>query len=368
MTSAALAPLDPCAPPDLRHLRRLTDAFGILQHTTGGTPAPEFGYAIDDVARALLVVTDTGRLFPEGEGAREGDPRTFTGLSETYLRFIEHCQMLGGRFHNCVAIGKDFRDAVGSGDSFGRTLWALGTAVVHGTAPEIQERAASLFRAALPAVRSPSDLRPKAFSLLGLVAVLPEGDPCGALPSARQLASELCRQYADVASETWPWFEETLTYANGMLPYALLVAAGHTQLQKNDEPLASEARAVGCRSLQFLLSVLPVGGIPAPIGNRWYPRGGPRSLYDQQCEDVAAVVLACAEAFRLTGDFAYREAAFTWWGWFFGGNTLGRALYRPEDGAVYDGLTPDGPNENRGAESVLSFLLAHLKLAEVFCR
>jgi hypothetical protein len=199
---------------------------------------------------------------------------------------------------------------------------------------------------------------------------------------AVRLVSDLVHAYDDTAADDWPWFEDTLTYSNAVLPYALLVAAGNSPLKAQNpvkgpvgpngafmgSKLVSRAREVGLQSLDFLLRVSAVDGTPAPIGNNgWYRSGGERALYDQQCVDAAAMVIASATAFQVTKDNRYRDAAYTWWEWFFGKNTNHRPLYRPEDGAVYDGLTPEGVNENRGAESVLAFLLAHLALAGTFC-
>jgi hypothetical protein len=43
--------------------------------------------------------------------------------------------------------------------------------------------------------------------------------------------------------------------------------------------------------------------------------------------------------------------------WFLGGNDLQTSLVDISTGSCRDGLHPDRPNENRGAESVLSYLL-----------
>ena len=39
-----------------RHLQRLTDHIGLLEHAEGIVPRYEHGYCIDDVARGLVVV------------------------------------------------------------------------------------------------------------------------------------------------------------------------------------------------------------------------------------------------------------------------------------------------------------------------
>lgn len=372
-----MEPLNPCSPPDLRHLQRLTDAFGVIQHTTGGHPDAAFGYALDDVARAFIVVSETRRLFSlQATGNRQqtggNEERTLEELADLSLRFIEYCQRPDGRFHNFIAIDRSFRDDVGSTDAYGRTLWALGVAIrnAKGKAQNAKflDRAARAFRAALPHVRQFSAPRSRAFALLGLCAVLQEERPLDVLQDTIFLLSSLLQKYAEAAREDWPWFEDILVYSNAALPYALLVAARSSPLTAHRSQLVDRARAVGLKTLDFLLRVLRVDGVPAPVGNTgWFLKGGTRALYDQQCVDAAAIVVASTQASVVTGDARYHEAAETWWGWFFGNNTKQLPLYRPEDGAVYDGLTPEGVNENRGAESVLVFLLAHLALAEVVC-
>ena len=51
--------------------------------------------------------------------------------------------------------------------------------------------------------------------------------------------------------------------------------------------------------------------------------------------------------------------------WFFGVNDLQIPLYDPVTGGCRDGLHPDRVNENQGAESTLSFLMALLEMRRV---
>jgi hypothetical protein len=48
-----------------------------------------------------------------------------------------------------------------------------------------------------------------------------------------------------------------------------------------------------------------------------------------------------------------------------GDNDLQIALYDPVTGGCRDGLHPDRANENQGAESTLSFLMALLEMRQV---
>lgn len=360
MQGSELGAIDPCSPPDLRHLRRLTDGFGILQHTAREKPRLEFGYALDDVARALIVVLEAERLFR----SLPGTP-SLTDLQETYVAFLEYCQRPDGRFHNFVGEDRRFLDEAGSQDAFGRAVWALGVATAH---PRLKERATALLKRALLSIPELQYPRSQAFALLGLARVLTEEDPLAVGEQAEASVRQLVDAFHRAASRDWQWFEDNLRYSNGALPYALLAAASNAELRTRNSELADQARSVGVRSLDFLRRVLPVDGIPAPIGNNgWYPKGGQRALYDQQAVDVAAMVVACTEGFQVTRAAAYRQDAFLWWNWFFGENTKQLPLYRAADGSVLDGLMEEGVNEDRGAESIVAFLLAHLALAEAFC-
>ena len=50
--------------------------------------------------------------------------------------------------------------------------------------------------------------------------------------------------------------------------------------------------------------------------------------------------------------------------WFLGENDLQTALIDPDTGSCSDGLHPDRPNENKGAESVLSYLLGLVEIRQ----
>ena len=74
------------------------------------------------------------------------------------------------------------------------------------------------------------------------------------------------------------------------------------------------------------------------------------------------MVSACLEAQRVTGDPIWAEHARRAFGWFLGQNQLQQSLYDPRTGGCRDGLHADRANENQGAESTLSFLLALLEM------
>jgi hypothetical protein len=125
-----------------------------------------------------------------------------------------------------------------------------------------------------------------------------------------------------------------------------------------------EMIAAALRSLEWLSSIQSSSeGYFAPVGsNGFYPRGGARAAFDQQPVEALAMVSACLEAQRVTGDRAWSEQARRAFNWFLGQNQLQQPLYDAATGGCRDGLHPDRVNENQGAESTLSFLLALMEM------
>ncbi|MEK6607320.1 MAG: glycosyl transferase family 1, partial [Myxococcota bacterium] len=75
-----------------------------------------------------------------------------------------------------------------------------------------------------------------------------------------------------------------------------------------------------------------------------------------------AMVSACLLAQRLTGGGRWAQEARRAFNWFLGQNQLRQSVYDPTTGGCRDGLHGDRPNENQGAESTLSFLLALVEM------
>ncbi len=122
--------------------------------------------------------------------------------------------------------------------------------------------------------------------------------------------------------------------------------------------------AAGVRSLEWLASVQSSkDGYFAPIGsNGFYRRDGRKAAFDQQPVEACAMVSACLEAGRVTGDAQWAKHSRRAFNWFLGQNQLQRSLYDATTGGCRDGLHADRVNENQGAESTLSFLLALLEM------
>jgi hypothetical protein len=341
------------------HLDVLTGELGILQHAVGSRPDPAHGYCVDDVARALELDLLHARVL--------GWPAV-SASAWRGLRFMEEAfDAPSKRFRNFRAIDGSWTEGLGSNDSLGRAMLALGQAVATAPDPEVVERAGTLFGRAFPAASRVASPRAQASVILGCAAVTAASPPPGPRkrnapefgPTAlmRNLATGLHARFIAFARPGWPWPEDTLTYENALLPRAMIVAGQALG--------ASTMVAIGLQVLDWLILVqtAPDGHL-SPIGNGWWSRGGVRSRFDQQPIEATALLLAAEAAFAATGKARYRAAMERAYAWFLGANDLGLRVVEPSRGASRDGLTPTGVNINEGAESTLMWLIAaeHIRL------
>jgi len=327
--------------PSFDHLLQLSDHLGVFEHADGAIPRREHGYCVDDVARALLVIT------------REAEPGTAVGvLGERCLAFVISAQGDDGAFHN--RLGRDglWQDATGVGDWWGRALWALGTAAAHHPEATARHRARTGFRRG--ASRRSPFTRSMAFAVLGAAEVA-GADPEDGVARDLLLAgvATIGRPRRDPA---WPWPEPRLTYANAVLPEALIAAGtalGDDRVVEDGLQLLGWLLSTETRDTR--LSVTPVGG--------WGP-GEDRATFDQQPIEVASLADACARAMRCTGDRRWLVGIDLAVAWFGGHNDAGVGLLDPSTGGGYDGLTPTGCNTNQGAESTLALIstMQHARL------
>ncbi len=353
-----------CKAPDISYLRRITTDKGIWQHSAGKEPDKAHGYSIDDVARALIAVSELGALFPELNRVSMADTRDLKKLAWVYLSYIEKNQLPSGRFHNFNDADGNALDATGSPDSFGRTVWALAHTCRYGADAKLKDAAKALLMKAAPHFTEGKFLRENAFILLGISHLFAATADSSLQDSARQILAAITGKFTD--EPEWKWFEPHLTYSNGMLPYAIF--AGAAVRAKSNKKEAEAARKTALAALDFLLAAEMVKGIPAPIGNKgWHVKGNVRAVYDQQPVDAAATILASCAAYRETKDEKYAQAADLWFSW-YAGNNMAKAPMLAEGGGVYDGINEPGCiHENMGAESVVSYLLARAEYAQTFC-
>jgi hypothetical protein len=307
---------------------------------------------VDDNARALLFAS----ALPSS-----GEAQLSEGITTRFAAFIqsawnpETC-----RFRNFMSYDRRWLEESGSEDSHGRTLWALAECASNDVDPSRRRWAAALFKTALPTVEGFSSPRAWAFSLLGLDAYC--ALVCGDFFANRVrtlLADRLMSLFAASETKDWIWFEDLLAYDNARLPQALIQTglATHT-------PTYIE---VGLRSLRWLMSLqTAASGCFRPVGTRSFGRLRQRpEAFDQQPVEAAATISACLAAWRADERAEWSAGATRAFGWFMGENDLRTALVDPDTGSCCDGLHPDRPNENKGAESVLSYLLGLVEIRQV---
>ncbi len=338
-------------PLNLRHLRRMTDETGMFQHATFTVPNYTEGYTTDDNARALIVA-----VLLEQLGVQPYEEAL--SLASRYLAFL-HYAFNGetGRFRNFLGYTRHWLEDVGSGDSHGRAMWALGTVLGRSDNTAFRNLAGRLFEQALPAILDISTPRSWAFALLGIHEYLRRFEGDRAVNQTRQeLAERLMALYRANRSTEWPWFEDELTYCNAVLPHAMLLCG-----QWIPDDAMTEA---GLETLGWLAEVQrSEAGHFAPIGSDgFYRRGGERARFDQQPVEAQTTISACLQAYCMTGDNRWRREAHRAFQWFLGRNDLNLPLYDPVSGGSRDGLHPDRTNDNQGAESTLAFLQALLEL------
>ena len=335
----------------LDRLKRLTDDTGVVQHALFALPDSHHGYSIDDQARALIVVLKHFNLTGTWESL---------DLASTYLRFLNYAQLPDGRFHNFMAFDRRWEDAVGSEDSNGRAVWALGYTALTGVEEDLQMTARTMLLRSYSWLGRLRYLRSKAFAIAGLYYYLraePDDEQARAL--VRSHGDALVAAFERSSAPDWQWFEPTLTYCNGRLPQALLLA----YLVCWERRYLEVAKA----SLDFLLRVAHMDSADyiSLVGqDGWYPRTGECARFDQQPVDANALLDACLAAYEVLGDKGYLKEAQLAFAWYHGRNVLGRPLYCDRTGGCFDGLTPQGVNRNQGAESTISYLLSYLSMVE----
>jgi glycosyltransferase involved in cell wall biosynthesis len=339
-------------PIHIAHFLTLCDDTGLLQHALHCVPDRSHGYCTDDNARALLLACHLDNL---------GHHQLSDTLTSRFAAFIQHAWNIDRkRFRNFLSFDRRWLEDIGSEDSHGRALWALGECAHKGRNSSLRRWAVALFAEALPAVEGFSSPRAWSFALLGLDAYCASvADDCAATRLRGLLANRLVALLTAAETRGWEWFEETLAYDNARLSQALIVTgcATHTP---------SYVKA-GMRSLRWLMRLqTSAAGNFRPVGSQSFgAKRLPPRAFDQQPLEATASISACVAAWRADGDPAWRVEAARAFAWFLGSNDLSASLVDVETGSCRDGLHPDRANENRGGESAVSYLLSLVQMREL---
>jgi len=322
--------------PEVRtgHFLSLCDGTGMLQHAVHSVADRAHGYCVDDNARALLFSSAL---------AGSGEVLLPPAVTARFAAFVQHAWNPDTRrFRNFMSYDRRWLEPTGSEDSHGRTLWAAG-----------------LFETALPVVEEFTSPRAWAFTLLGLdtycrVVV-------GDLLANRMrglLADRLMSMLAANTAADWQWFEDVLAYDNARLPQALIQTGLGTRTPRYVE--------AGRQSLRWLMALQTTpAGCFRPVGTQSFGRVRQRpEAFDQQPVEAAATISACLTAWQVDRGAEWRAGAMRAFDWFLGENDLHTTLIDPDTGSCSDGLHPDRPNGNKGAESALSYLLGLVEIRQ----
>lgn len=336
----------------LGHFHAMCDDTGIFQHAVYSVPDRAHGYCVDDNARALAL---SCLLAAAGE---TGIPDRMTA---SFASFVQHAWNPDlARFRNFMSFDRRWLEDKGSEDSHGRTLWALGVCALSDSDRPRRRWASALFARAVPAVVHFQSPRALAFVLIGLDAYCranPEDEHAQDL--RLKLAQQLIEMERRVSDRDRHWFEEGLSYENARIPQALLATGMATGKR--------ELVDTGLKTLRWLMQQQTgESGQFRPVGTEgFFDVCKAPKLFDQQPVEATATISACLAAHKATGERVWLEAAFRAFNWFTGSNDHGLSLVDPETGSCRDGLHADRPNENRGAESVLCYLISCAEIGRV---
>lgn len=343
--SQAMRPLAP----NFAAVERMSDATGMLQHSIYSVPDRRHGYCIDDNARALMFVTAMDDL----------DPVARDKWTTIYASFIQYAWNPDARrFRNFMNFDRTWCEDVGSEDSNGRAVWALGVTARDGRDAKHRDWARAMFDATASLALDLGSLRAQSFAMLGAAAML-EASP------GHELARSILERFPDdqlallgeARRPEWQWFEIVLAYDNARLPQALIVAG--QALGRKD------LVDCGLETLGWIVAkqTSPEGRFRA-VGTESFHRPYADPLqFDQQPLEAQATVDACISAWHATGDPRWVAEAERAYGWYLGHNDLDLPLASAADGGCFDGLMPTGLNRNQGAESILALQLANCAIS-----
>jgi glycosyltransferase involved in cell wall biosynthesis len=342
---------------NLNHVKKMTTKFGMIQFSKINQPDIDSGYTLDDNARALVALCQYYELETD---------KSILKYIEIYFNFIKYCMQQEGYFLNYVDEQKQFTSqnhSTNLADSNGRAIWALGYLISVGDMlpKELQfivKDAEKILQLALKNVHKIHSTRSMAFILKGLYYSNLKNSSEQNITLTKELANRLVQMYRHEAHNSWRWFESYLTYANSILPEALLCAWLTTK-----ELIFKE---IAKSSFDFLISKTFVENNIRVISNKnWMHKGEDAahlSIGGEQPIDVAYTILALNKFNIEFPEDGYAEKMQRSFNWFLGNNHLNQIIYNPSTGGCYDGLEENYVNLNQGAESTVSYLMARLTM------
>jgi hypothetical protein len=287
------------------------------------------------------------------------DEATRDKWTSVYGAFVQYAWNPDARrFRNFMNFDRSWCEDVGSEDSNGRAIWALGVTARDARAQKHRHWASVLFDTTASMALELQAPRAHAFAMLGAAAMY-EAHPGHALSRTilTRFGEELMTLLDEARRPEWSWFEIVLAYDNARLPEALLRAG--KVLGREDFV------TVGLETLEWITArqTSPEGKFRA-VGSESFGREYAEPLqFDQQPLEAQAQVDACVAAYEATGDQRWAIEAKRAYDWYLGANDLELPLASPHDGGCFDGLMPSGLNRNQGAESILALQLANCAIS-----
>ncbi|MFA6923486.1 MAG: glycosyltransferase [Bacteroidales bacterium] len=336
---------------NLNHIKQLTTNFGMIQFSKINHPDISSGYTLDDNARALVAMCMHYELTQE---------KSDLTLMNNYLNFIKHCIQPDGAFLNYVDKDEQFTNQnsqTNLEDANGRAIWALGYLISkkHLIPLEMTEIAEELIKKSVQHTAKMFSSRAMAFNIKGLYYYNREFNLPSITGLIEILADRLAAMYEHESENNWNWFESYLTYANSILPEAMLFA----WLSVKKFSYLNIAK----KSFDFLLSQTFNKNEIKVISNKsWLSKGGEREYFGEQPIDVSYTIMALHSFYKRFKDEEYLNKLKIAFNWFSGNNHLHRIIYNPCTGGCYDGLEEYQVNLNQGAESTVSYLMARLTI------
>ncbi len=344
-------------PVSLEHLKRLTTDFGMIQFAKLNQPDISSGYTIDDNARALIAICQHYELTRD---------KADIPYINTYLRFISVCQQADGSFLNYINKELTFtaqNEKENLDDANGRAIWALGYVVSLQTILPIRftTMANSIIEKAMPYLPALHSTRAMGFVIKGLHYRHLKIKLQKNSTLISEMANRLLQMYRHEQEKGWRWYESYLTYANSILPEAMLCAWITT-----GNPVYKETAVA---SFDFLLEKLLGNNQFKVISNQTWLQKGTSMLLQanggEQPIDVAYTILALSRFYTVFKIKTYQDKLTIAFNWFLGANHLNQIIYNPCTGGCYDGIEEQSVNLNQGAESTVSYLMARLTIEKI---
>ena len=338
---------------NFNHFKNLTTPFAMIQFSVINQPDLNSGYTLDDNARALVAMCQHYELTNEQKDLE---------YINRYYEFIDFCLQPEGYFLNYVDENKKFtsQNSENLADANGRAIWALGCMLSIGDllTEELNEKAKLTMHKALANVNTIHSTRAMAFIIKGLYYYNSANESNENRAKIKHFANKLVQMYKHESSENWEWFEGYLTYANSILPEALLCA----YLATGEESYKEIAKT----SFDFLLSKNKKNNRIRVISNQGWLNRGQKINYEKlggkQPIDVSYTIMALSKFYNVFKEENYLKKMEIAFSWFLGNNHLNQIIYNPCTGGCYDGLESNYVNLNQGAESTVSYLMARLTM------